>query len=403
MQGRGSSSQLETPDISAAAPTPGLSSGASEPVLDRRKRIAFILHKFSRGGSDRVAAYLARGFADAGLTSLELVVFCRGGEVETELIDVLGPGIPVRYLGRTTGVRPLDLILGLPKAVRLLREIRPDVAISTANNTAFISWAALVLAGLKDCRLVLKTTNPVARSRHRGLVKNLRRWGYQVVFRRTSAVLTLSAEESDELRAEYPEAAAIIEDVANPYVTPAMLEAPAAAITHDPTAVVTVARLTAQKRLDLLIAAFALVRTPGAHLKILGEGELRPALAKQIAELGLGDRVSMPGYARDVASDLHRARLFVLTSDYEGLPAALLEAMAANCGVLSTNSFPAARGLLTGRDGAQVIDDTSPAALAALIDEHLARPRPQGLREVAERYSIGNGVASHLAVLRRLP
>src|SRR6476661_3345161 len=50
-------------------------------------RGSFILHKFSRGGSDRVAAYLARGFADAGMV-VDLIAFSRGGEVESILSEL---------------------------------------------------------------------------------------------------------------------------------------------------------------------------------------------------------------------------------------------------------------------------------------------------------------------------
>jgi glycosyltransferase involved in cell wall biosynthesis len=375
--------------------------GAAARVNADRRRIALILHKFSRGGSDRVAAYLARGFVDAGL-EVELVVFRRGGEVEKVLTELLGGDIPIHYLaGRSTGWRPLDLLLGLSAAARRLRATRPDIAVSTANNTALVSWAALGLARLRDCRLVLKTTNPVARSRHRGLVRLVRQTTYRWMFRRASAVWTLSAEESAELKAEYPAATAVICDVANPYVTPDMLRPPDPGVRPDPSAVVTVARLTVQKRLDRLIAAFALVRTPGAHLKILGEGELRSELEAQVRALGLEGRVTLPGYARNVAAELHRAQAFVLTSDYEGLPAALLEAMGANCAVLSTDSFPAARSLMAA-EGAALIEDPSPAAVAVVIDAALARPRPTGLRAVAERYSIAGGVASHLAALGRL-
>lgn len=59
--------------------------------------ITFVLHKFSRGGSDRVAAYLARGFAEAGFR-VELVVFAKGGEVEQILLDLMGE-VPVRFIG----------------------------------------------------------------------------------------------------------------------------------------------------------------------------------------------------------------------------------------------------------------------------------------------------------------
>ena len=365
-----------------------------------QRRVSLILHKFSRGGSDRVAAYLARGFTDIGM-DVDLVVFCRGGEVEAILSGLVGADIPIRYLGSTRGPRPLDLIRGLPKLVRMLRAQAPGVVISTANNTALISAIAVRLAGLRGSRLILKTTNPIATSRHAGLARRIRLWSYRVIFRWTSAVWTLSPEESDEMRAEFPEFPALFRDVANPYVTPAMLAAPPAqpGMPVAGKTVISVARLTAQKRLDRLIAAFAQVRHPDARLLILGEGEEREALAAMIGELGLQDRVAMPGYVANVAQALHAADLFVLPSDYEGLPAAVLEAMAANCPVLGTDCFPAARSLLGRTEGCAIIERTDPASLAALIDEHLARPKPTHLREVAARYSIANGVASHIEAL----
>lgn len=371
------------------------------PETDLRDvRISLILHKFSRGGSDRVAAYLARGFADLGMR-VELVVMARGGDVEAILSDLVGPDIPIRYLGRARGPRALDLIRGLPKLVRLLRADAPDMIVSTANNTSLVSAIAFRLAGLRGrSRLCLKTTNPIASSRHTGIARRVRRWTYRVIFRWTSAVWTLSAEESAEMREAFPRFAALFRDVANPYVTPAMLALPTAPVeSATGKLVITVARLTAQKRLDRLIAAFANVRHRDARLLILGEGEDRGVLTAMVDELGLRGRVSMPGYVPDVSAALHAADLFVLPSDYEGLPAAVLEAMAANCPVIGTDCFPAARSLLGNAEGCAIIERRDPVSLARLIDDHLDRPRPRTLGDVAERFSIRNGVASHAAAL----
>jgi glycosyltransferase involved in cell wall biosynthesis len=369
---------------------------------EHRTRVSLILHKFSRGGSDRVAAYLARGFVDSGM-AVEMIVFSRGGEVEKILSGLVGADIPIHYLGHAGNSRAFDLIRGLPRLVRHLRRGAPDVIISTANNTALISAIAFRLARLSKCRLVLKTTNPIATSRHRGFARTLRLWTYRTIFAWTSAVWTLSADESDEMRREFPAFASLFADIANPYVTPGMVEKLRPAVpSKSARAIITVARLTAQKRLDRLIAAFALVRHRDATLLILGEGEDRASLSSLIAGLGLQERVSMPGYVTDVSQYLQGSDLFVLTSDYEGLPAALLEAMAANCRVLSTDCFPAARSLLRDLNGAGVIEDTEPAALARLIDDYLDLPEPTGLQEVAERYSIAKGVSGHLAALETL-
>lgn len=360
--------------------------------------VVLVLHKLSRGGSDRVAAYLAKGYIDAGFR-VEMVVFARGGEVEPVLLELLGE-VPVRFIGKKGRWRAADLLFGLPSFIGYLRRARPQIVLSTANNTALISAAGCWAARIEQARLILKTTNPIATSRHRGWVRRLRLWSYRRVFGRTAAVWTLSDDESDEMRSEFPEFDTLFRAVAQPYVTPAMERSPIALRALPGSTILSIARLTKQKRLDRLVRAFAKVRTSGAKLLILGEGEDRAMLEDLVRELGLLDRVSMPGYRSDVTRALYEADLFVLTSDYEGLPAAVIEAMAANCPILSTDCFPSARSLLTASEGCEIIGDVAPTALAAQIDRALERPRPTQLSQIASRYSVANGIRSHVAALR---
>ena len=374
------------------------SAGVTIEEWARGRRVSIVIHSFDRGGSGRVAGYLARGFADLGMV-VELLVFARGGEVEEAVTGLVGPGVPIRYFGRLRGSRPLDLALGLPKLVRALRAGRPDIVIAAANNAALVTAIAFRLAKLGDAKLYLKTTNPIASSRHQGAIRKLRLWGYRAVFRWVTRVWTLSAEETREMVAAFPRYASLFRDVANPYVTPAMLAPASPAQASPDKLVISVARLDRQKRLERLIEAFAHLRHRDARLLILGEGEERSRLTALVRSLGLEDRVAMPGHVADVATPLRSADLFVLTSDYEGLPAAVLEAMAADCPVLSTDCFPAARALLGGTDGCGVIDDRNPVAIAGLIDRYLDRPRPTGLSDVAERYSIANGIRSHVEAM----
>lgn len=367
------------------------------PEAKRRPRVTLVLHTFDQGGSGRVAAHLAQGFSDAGLDA-RLAVFARGGSAEKAVGGIMASTLPIQFLGDLGGSRAVDLLRGLPALVRTLREERPDVVVAAANNVALVTAVAVRLSGLESARLYLKTTNPIATSRHRGVAKMVRRGTYALAFRRAAAVLTLSAEESAEMKKVFPRHAAIFRDVANPYVTPAMLDSPAAR-PRDGRTVICVARLVSQKRLDRLVAAFAEIRTPGARLLILGEGGDRAALTALVGNLGVADRVAMPGFSGNVAGELRAADLFVLTSDYEGLPAVVLEAMAAGCPVLATDCFPAARSLLGPADGCGLVEDVGSAALAAQIDRMLASPRPAGLELLARRYSIANGVAEHMRAM----
>ena len=103
--------------------------------------------------------------------------------------------------------------------------------------------------------------------------------------------------------------------------------------------IITCGRLEVQKNHKLLIDAFAEVvkKHPYARLKIYGEGSLRNVLQEQINKLGLHDKAFLMGATNDVAKALQTADLFVLSSDYEGMPNALMEAMAAGVPCISTD------------------------------------------------------------------
>lgn len=108
----------------------------------------------------------------------------------------------------------------------------------------------------------------------------------------------------------------------------------------DSRTLVSVARLSAQKGLPLLIEAAALVaQTHDFRLRIVGGGELEAALRGRISELGLGDRVTLTGplSAADVRGELLAARALVLPSFAEGLPVVLMEALGLGRPVVTTS------------------------------------------------------------------
>lgn len=106
-----------------------------------------------------------------------------------------------------------------------------------------------------------------------------------------------------------------------------------------PGEIVTCGRLEEQKNHALLIAAFSKVveRYPEACLKIYGEGSLRGKLQKQIDALGLHEKAFLMGATNHVEKVLETADVFVLSSDFEGMPNALMEAMAAGVPCISTD------------------------------------------------------------------
>jgi glycosyltransferase involved in cell wall biosynthesis len=155
-----------------------------------------------------------------------------------------------------------------------------------------------------------------------------------------------------------------------------------------------------QKRFDLLLRALASIDHRDARLTILGDGPLRPSLERLARELGVGDRVDMPGYVEDVTAWLRRSDLLVLSSDYEGLPAVIVEALACNVPVGTTQSFFAARDLLGGFASCAVVPIGDPQALARAVDRCLDARVREDLRSAAEPYRIDRAVKAHIEALR---
>ena len=134
---------------------------------------------------------------------------------------------------------------------------------------------------------------------------------------------------------------------------------------HDgPLRVLAVGRLDRVKGHDVLLDA--LVGVPGVVLTVLGEGGCRRALEKQVADLGLADRVLLPGWSEDVAAELAVHDALVLPSRTEGWPLTIVEAMLAGLPVVATPVGSVGEAVADGETGLLVQPD-DPAALAAAL------------------------------------
>lgn len=161
-------------------------------------------------------------------------------------------------------------------------------------------------------------------------------------------------------------------------------------ITDDRIVIGAVGRLEPQKRFDLLLETFASLQAalPRLHLVIVGDGSLRQALAAQVAALGLERDVTLTGQRSDIAR-LHDAfDLFVQSSDYEGTPNAVLEAMALETPIVATD-VGGTRDLARPDLEALIVPpgnrDTLGRAIAtALSDPAAARTRADAARRRVE-------------------
>ena len=160
-----------------------------------------------------------------------------------------------------------------------------------------------------------------------------------------------------------------------------------------PNKLVTFGRLTAQKNQALLIDAVSDVvkRYPDVTLEIYGDGELKPALLQRIRELALEDHVFLRDSTTDVPSIMARSGIFILPSLFEGMPNALMEAMAVGMPCIATDCPCGGSAVLLRDDGGLLVknndrDDLTNAIIALLEKEDLRRHYSQNAKEKARLY-----------------
>jgi glycosyltransferase involved in cell wall biosynthesis len=108
-----------------------------------------------------------------------------------------------------------------------------------------------------------------------------------------------------------------------------------------------------QKRLDIWmeIAAAILKQLPEAHFIIVGDGPLKEELLRKRDALGIADRLHMPGLRTDVKPYFSAMDIYMMSSIFEGLPIALLEAMSCSCAVISTKAGGVGEVIEDGESG----------------------------------------------------
>ena len=298
------------------------------PAFNER-RITMVLLNLEVGGLERVVVDMTLALAEMG-HRLSVVTLRGAGPLATPLQRA---GVDVRSLNASDGIR----MATSRQLAAAFDELRPDLVHSHGE-------AALFYTGL--CRLLpamLPFGGPQfahVHSRHgyedvscKGRLRN------RLAHLGCDAVVCVSRDLEEYCHAVERLAKAKLQTIINgvdlrayrALATPSWI-ANAPVIGH-------VARLAPVKNQALLLEAFALVlkRMPEATLSIIGDGPERPALVERCRALSIDERVVFHGETSDVAGKLADSHLFCLSSDSEGTPVSVIEALAAGRPVVATN------------------------------------------------------------------
>jgi N-acetylgalactosamine-N,N'-diacetylbacillosaminyl-diphospho-undecaprenol 4-alpha-N-acetylgalactosaminyltransferase len=291
--------------------------------MSRRKRVVFLINSLTGGGAERVMCTLLR----------HSLAECEEFEVTLALLD----DEPAAYAPpEWVSVRQLDCrhsLAGSVFAVRALyAQIKPDVSLSflTRANVANVLNARMPCVISERANTSAHFDNSLRGTASRALVRAL--------YPRATRVIAVSEGVAEDLRENFGVRAERVAAIANPVDVEAIrakaLQRPAVEI--EGAYIMAAGRLVKSKNFDMLIRAFA-ASNSSSKLLIVGEGGEREALLQTAQACGVADRVLMPGFVENPYPLMAGAELFALSSNAEGFPNALVEAMAVGAPVVAAN------------------------------------------------------------------
>ncbi len=352
-----------------------------------RLRILFVSNWLSGGGAERFVSN-ALAHLDAARFELRLCLFRR----------VLGypvpEHVPLAVLSGARRFRSWQLPLLVARLARELERQAPDVVLSAYSYPSAVVGSALRLVRHRPRWVARVASNPEWHE------AGIRRRVMRALYPRADRILANSRGLGRAFGQIYPVPAERIHYQPNP-TDFARLDGLAAA---EPTGaaggrprLLAVGRLRAEKRVDLLIEAVARVRqTRSVELVLCGDGPLRSELERSAVRLGVDAHVRFLGFCDNPFAWMARSDLFLLSSDFEGSPNALIEAQGLGVPAVATDCpFGPAEILEPGRTGWLVPRGDSEAlarAIRAALDDP-ARLREMGL--AARRRARESFAAEH--------
>ena len=285
--------------------------------MSEKKKIIFVIGSMRRGGAERVISILANEYADNGWEVQIITLLDDSNDY------ILRDSIKVINITDDKKSRIQKIPFWLIQLRRTFKQFNPDAIVSFIARINILTLIASL--GLNIKIIISERNDPKSDGRS---------WIVKIATYLLYPLAKSIVFQTDWAKSCFPQNIqnkGII--IANP------VDVTITASKNKENKIVAVGRLLEQKNHKLLINAFSKVieKYPDYKLYIYGEGKLRRELVNQVEELNISDNVFMPGNVLNIHEKISDAEMFVLSSDYEGLSNALLEAMMMGLPCISTN------------------------------------------------------------------
>jgi glycosyltransferase involved in cell wall biosynthesis len=401
----------------------------------RPQRVAFLLDNLNGGGAERVVLDTASGFAALGY-DVDLLVCELHGElcgsvpegVNLVVLEPVGKLAGLFAAMRRAGWEGLGGILFwlvsarkiprcfryIPAITEYLRNKCPAVISAALGKSSISASLAASAAGVQarvfvGIHIALSHRSEQSRRSGKGQVYSMVRM-FRHCFSRADGVIAASRGVAEDAIHFLDLDASRVHVVYNPVVVTEAEGDSRARPAHAwfspgaPPVILGMGRLVEQKNFPLLLKAFAVVRQrTAARLVILGGDKSsndqmthRQHLLALAAQLGVSEDVALLGYQSNPHVFLRSARVFVLSSNFEGFGNVLVEALLAGCPVVSTDCPSGPAEILDGgRYGTLVPVDDAESMARAILENLATLPDREKLRQRGREFSLAPAVAGY--------
>jgi len=335
-------------------------------LITSKKKLLFVSPSLGGGGAERVVVNLIN-YLDKDKYNILLVIFSDKRDYQEDL----PPSVKVICVQKKNRLNFFKLILGLR---RVMHDYRPDVVVSFVLYFNIVAVIASLFSERKF-RLIISERNYPRKYLPELHLGWLMRWLINVTYPKADKILTVSKSIEMVLKEDFNIPPKKLQTIYNPVPieeikVKSQKEIKLPFLKDDNTQIIISAgRLVKQKRFDMLLRAVSLIRKKqdNVHLIILGEGKLRGELEGLAAQLNISRWVNFVGFKSNPYAWISNADIFVLTSDFEGFPNVLVEAMACGLPVVSTDCPSGPGEIITNGKNGILVPPANEEALAEAI------------------------------------